>query len=627
MCTPTPYCKHKGGKIWNVAGPNENFDKCVVSCDGGVYSDKCVNKCYKKVYGKSIVRQTTGYEIAYEDVIQTGISNDIHYVYKKDSDGNIYWDVNNKRTRKKGKSKSDYGGTNRGGYGAVKTDSWWHKRHTWGINSSLYNLYDTSTGIPEKVGCKYSDCWWKKNTKGACGKAENARYLNTPKIYKAENRIDGDKSYKYDDKIIYDRYTYDKIQNENKYKELVKQCNAYASCNTTTAEFTISASYTEKGKTTKQTINFPYTENNDKNAKDTIKNNDTTTTCPTNNASTTILSSAGCYNCSSNGIDTGDTEKDNDGKKKMYMTEWSFPGTWIHNKTGKISYKPVSTGAWRKIKEKFCLPLNVANTNAEWYNYYQTQINGSDTSYTYNNPDYIRNIQCPDGTEVKTVNKCQKTQFTSEEAKPISEGGKTDYNINASTRKFGWFEWDIDISCFYAINDLYPKINENDECFSLTCSSSEKYRIRSVDLGNLFPTKEGEDGSRNPGFNWTSFASQTAKDANYKSTPSNYATWIQAKGTDVYSDNYLDYEVNLTKEDISNIKKTVNGVLNKNYTDWQGETEVNSVVNYKSTLIRQTLTNTKYPGEEALKCNNIGDHTPAKNYSARCEEFSNKEGK
>lgn len=626
VCTPTPYCKHKNGQTWHMAGPNEDFDECVKKCDGGKYSDKCTNKCYKQVYGESIVRQTTGYEIAYEDklALDTEVKSiDVLYEYKI-KDGKIIWDVGNTTTRKKNKTK---GGTLQDWDNALSSDSYWHRHHKWGYRYSTYNKY-TKEGIPEKLGCDEISCKWSFNKKGECAKNGNYRYLNHPNVYKKTYTKNGRTYTRKDGKDYSGQsdYELDRKYNKDLYDRLVTQCTAYASCNTTTAEFTISASYTEKGKTTSQTINFPYTENNDKNAKDTIKNNDTTTACPTNNASTTILSSAGCYNCSSNGIDTGDTEKDEAGKKKMYMTEWSFPGTWIHNKTGKISYKPVSTGAWRKIKEKFCLPLNVANTNAEWYNYYQAQTNGSDTSYTYNNPDYIRNIQCPDGTEVKNVCEYKNSQFTAEDAKPISEGGKTDYNINASTRKFGWFEWDIDISCFYAINDLFPKVKETDNCSLLTCSS-EKYRIRSVDLGNLFPAKEGEEATRNPGFNWTSFASQTAKDANYKSTPSNYATWIQAKGTDVYSDNYLDYEVNLTKEDISNIKKTVNGVLNKNYTDWQGETEVNSVVNYKSTLIRQTLTNTKYPGDEALKCNNIGDHTPAKNYSARCEEFSNKEGK
>ncbi len=32
------------------AGPNTSFDSCVATCDGGTYSQKCINQCYKQVY-------------------------------------------------------------------------------------------------------------------------------------------------------------------------------------------------------------------------------------------------------------------------------------------------------------------------------------------------------------------------------------------------------------------------------------------------------------------------------------------------------------------------------------------------------------------------------------------------
>ena len=35
------------------AGPNDTFDKCVKECDGGKYSQNCINSCYSKVYKKS----------------------------------------------------------------------------------------------------------------------------------------------------------------------------------------------------------------------------------------------------------------------------------------------------------------------------------------------------------------------------------------------------------------------------------------------------------------------------------------------------------------------------------------------------------------------------------------------
>ena len=628
VCTPTPYCKHSNGQVWHMAGPNDDFDECVQTCDGGVYSDRCVNKCYKQVYGESIVRQTTGTEIAYDDAetTETDITKkaNVHYQFKTTSSGGIYWDSNGK-TRKKGKST---GATRQSWSKVVDADSYWHKHHKWGASYSVYNKY-TGNGVPEKLGCDDIKCWWEVNKKSACTTTTNYRYYNHPNVYKAKyTKSHGGNTYTYkraDGKDFSGQSSYEKDREYNKdlYNRLVKQCKAYAACNTTTAEFTISVKYTEKGDTEKTTtINFPYTENNDKNSKDSITHNDNDSiSCPTN-ANSIILKSRGCYNCGGAGANISENEGEA-GLKKMYMTEWSFPGTWIHNKTGKISYKPVNEVTWRKIKEKFCLPLNAGNVNAKWYNYYQNTTKGNDTSYTYYDQDYIRNVQCPDGTTVQT--KCGT-------GNAVPTENDIDYNIKATARKFGLFEWDIDIKCFYAVNDIFPKEKETDKC-SLTCSN-EQYRVRSVDLSNLFPATSGDSETRTPGFNWSTYANQTEKDKDYISTPANYAKWIQytAKNGGVYTDEYLDYEVTLTKEIISEIKKSAN----KEYTKWEGETinidDESSANSYRSPLFKDggiLSGNSVYPSGNALKCNNIGTHTATRLYDAECAEFKDydKEGK
>lgn len=596
VCTPTPWCNHQGGYADHQGGPNEEFDSCVAKCDGGKYSDRCVNKCYKQVYGKSIVRKTTGYEIAYND---KGLGVPYEYKYV---DGRLVWDVDNDYNRYIVNADGSHTAiTSRGGprqgTPAVSRDSYWHRTsNDWGYYSSVYTLYD-KTGIPLIANCSTTNCWWDLNDDYACTDTSNLRYLNHPDVYKGT---------KYEGKSAIET---DAEFNKKQYETLVKQCEAYASCNTTTAEFTISVDYTVKGNKTKQTINFPYTENNNSNSKDTITSKDTSASCPAESNSI-ILSSDGCYNCS------------NINEKKMYMTEWSFPGTWLHNKTGRITYNPSSatSESWRKMPNKFCLPLNIENTNTKWYNYYQAKNNGDDTSYSYNNPEYITNVTCPDGRKLTNICEYKNTKFTSDDAKNI------DYNINATARKFGMYEWDIDISCFYAVNDLFPKEKESDDCSALTCTDEVEAKVRSVDLTNLFPDKEGNkltDSSntgRAPGFNWTSFAEQTTKDKDYTSLPSKYAKWVQAKGTNVYSDDYLDYEVNLTKEIINEIKKEFNSGMNKKYTSWEGDTEVNSVINYQSPLFRNggiLSSNSKYPVGNAITCNNM------KNYaSTECEDFS-----
>lgn len=572
LCTPTPVCKH-GKAEYRQGGPNDAFDSCVISCDGGKYTDKCSTKCYKKVYGKTLSRQTTGYEIAYADKVSDSVElREVADTYTGKGyyvvNNKIYWDTTVGTVRCNSKNNCPMGRN------SVITDSTWHKENNWGIKGHHYSMY-TGNGIPKTASCSDS-CNWT-----GC---EGEVYLNKTEAEK------------------------DATANAKVYEELKKVCSAAASCNTTQAEFTISVDYTTQGSSNKTTIYFPYTSNDDKNTKDTIQYSDTTktTTCTKDNKNSTILDSTGCYNC-------GETNSN-----RSYMTEWSFPGTWINNKTGRITYDPDtgSTQGWRNIKEKFCLPLNVKNVNAKWYNYYQSIINGDNTDYSYNNSEYIDNITCPNGTKLTNICQYKNTTFTNEDAMDI------DYNIHAATRKFGMFEWDINMSCFYAVNDLFPKVNETDQC-KTTCISTEKTTerksIRSVDLENLFPADDG-DSSRTPGFNWTEYATQTEKDENYQSTPSTYTKWVQAKGYSVYSDEYLDYEVNLTKDAINQIKKEFNSGMNKKYTNWEGNTEVDSVTNYQSPLFRNggiLSNNSKYPSGQALKCNNM------KNYSSNeCQDFS-----
>jgi len=58
---PIPMCVHNQGSsaAWTgkAAGPSEDFEECVNTCDGGVYSESCSKSCYKKVYGKDLTTE------------------------------------------------------------------------------------------------------------------------------------------------------------------------------------------------------------------------------------------------------------------------------------------------------------------------------------------------------------------------------------------------------------------------------------------------------------------------------------------------------------------------------------------------------------------------------------------
>ena len=202
---------------------------------------------------------------------------------------------------------------------------------------------------------------------------------------------------------------------------------------------------------------------------------------------------------------------------------------------------------------------------------------------------------------------------------------KIHYNIHAKTRKFGFFGWDINIDCFYAINRNYLVVDgetSKESIETLNCingqDATETYRIRSTELTNLFPDAGGGTLSnptltgRAPGYNWSQFATNE-KTESFTSNPSEYTKWIQDKGYTVYSDDYLDYQVELRKEVINQLKGE------RDYSNFEGQVTKGSVLHYSSDLLRNGLlkNDSKVPSATALKCNNM------KNYqSDECEVFN-----
>jgi hypothetical protein len=402
----------------------------------------------------------------------------------------------------------------------------------------------------------------------------------------------------------------DDTKNIEIYNQVLKQCESYSKCSTTQAEFNINVSYTHGKSNSKQTYYFPYTPTNDSHTKDTIKYTRETASvaCTSKNANTTIILSNGCYTCAESGSTNDTTGSSNN----WYQTEWSFPGTWIHNKTGEISYVPITQPGWVKYKRKYCIPLDANNVNQKWWNAYYISRYGADTSYSYFSTSNTSN-KC-------TITSCEEGSqaFTAEDSQNLK------YNINAHTRKFGLLEWDIDISCFYALNKNFPKHETGTSCTfnnpsCLDVDSTTK--VRSVELTNLFPAEDGSTLSaptatgRTPGFNWSVYATNILKDQDYTSRPDNYVKWVQKKGYSVYSDDYLDYEFDLTRDVINKIKKA-----GTNYTAFAGESVMNSVINYSSSLFRggnAIVHSNKIPSTTALKCNNM------KNYrSDECDDFA-----
>ena len=578
-CTPSPGCNHGNGYVDAGAGPNEDFDACMNSCDGGKYTKKCSVDCYNKVYKGITIRNNMSYNIY--DLVEakrmamwrnntqnrTDIDNFCektngkylygYYYYDPDSEA-ILWSPSSKLGR-------------------------WYCENNYRSNHACAKTSGEGGGITAVCGCS-AVCRWN-GCKTADGK-KAPYYLNPD---------EAERDYK---------------KNEAEYYRILGQCEAYSRCSTTQAEFTIDVDYVYGNPENKATIHFPYTANNDKTSADMIQYNSEqkSVRCTSLNQNSTLISSNGCYTCAEK-----DSLNDSTGSSNnWYQTEWGFPGTWMNNKTGIMEFKQPASSGWIKKEKEFCVPFDTNDVNQKWWNSYYLTHFKDDSRFSYHSSS---------DTECHLNCDSDESSFTSNDVSNLK------YNIRGSTRKFGLLEWNIDISCFYAINREFPKHENGASCkFDDNCPdgtpevNTRKIVIRSVDLNNLFPAKDGtklssaDSFGRVPGFNWSAYATNVVKDPNYTSRPSYYMQWVQSHGDKIYSDDYLDYEITLSKDDIRNLKRQ-----DHNFTEFKGNTEINSVLNYKSNLFRGNnpiLTDVKIPNDQALMCNNIKN-----NNSYECEDF------
>ncbi len=577
-CEPVVQCVSTSGRtIISYGGPNEDFDKCINKCDKGKYTQKCINKCYNKVYNtsnnsnlrlnyidkveatqlsdcNSILNQNQPDPTTLSNLIIDAPSTDRCYGHYEWVNGQIKWISGN-------------GGhwTKYARYYFLNANETINTINQDSINMSagngrLMNGYERRYYSPID-GFKKWTHYTQGTYSGTAGCEYQCQYLGCSAGEKL-NPDDVKGSFE-DDMDVYEQF--------------INECTAEASCSTKTAEFTIKVNNKTKDKPNEDNwINY-----------DAATLTNTGSAVDIHDNSNIILNRSDCY---------GETIN-----KNKYMTEWSFPGTWINNKTGEISYKEKEGKTWHKKKDKFCTSLNSADVNVGWWYY---------------------------GAMNEKKNAVTGETMTDEQLK----AAVTDYNIKASTSDFGHFSWKIDVSCFYALYDTAGKKDPGDTsktCIDKNCDDikdkdpAQRYRIRTVDTADLFPSPEGKDTTdatktgRTPGFNWTINATNL-KNEDYIIAPTALLEDIQTKerNGETYSDTNLEYEFVLDREALKAIRKhTTSG----NYTNFTGKFEiVNGVSVYNSSLFRglgSTL-DSKYINKVGkLGCNNQ-ENDSCNNYSS-----------
>lgn len=508
-CTPSPYCNNGVPGYTSQAGPNEEFESCIEKCDGGKYTEKCSKKCYKEIYETDKITTELSFDTKINATQLANIGQNCN-----DSDGCYYW-KDGYITWKKG--TKDFGrwyyASNYCSYrsdcgpgGALATDMYY-------ADAKGIRRADYGSSVCQDV------CVWQGCSKNS--------YLNPAEASE------------------------DYAQNIKAYNKAVSDCKASASCSTKTAEFSISIKYDTDtdgdGKRTVNKVYYPFTTNEESIKHDAEYEEDEIPTeklnAQGNNSvsdSSIILSYAGCY-------------KDKEVENK-YMTEWSFPGTYIHNKKGQISYKEKTSGSWYFEKDKFCTVLDAEDVNTKWWEWYQL-------GKSYTPAELQEELNGKTGT---------------------SNG----YNIEAIAKDFGYFGWNFNIKCFYALSTSgIPQCIDGEE----PCDDYDDYLIRSVDIDNLFPNSNNdgviEEGERAVGYNWTDDAKiLSIKNESYHVDPISLRERIETNANILYDDSNLEYKFTLTPATLNKIRKYNNTTA---YGDFGGTTtEINGVMAYKSNLFR-----------------------------------------
>lgn len=646
------------------AGPNDEFDSCVNSCDGGKYSQSCINSCYNKVYKKKTATSKTNAGIA-----DTNLS-----LYRLDT-LNIGKYTVQKMTNSNELSSACPQVCQAGSKNCTEADV--DQIYNY-VNQYITGNYINSSGTISYIS-KDQNCIWAKygysyfrdkliTARTACNNAGLNWIIGTTQCDSRDfqsckndpNCIPGTMRYR-DSRGNYQYASYyasdDGFKREGVCQQVCTWQQVGDSCNyidRETAENEYVASVENYLSTIQSCINTAV-DSCDKTTSSTYTmtvNKDTTSgasnqTCDADN----YKSNKNCLSWSSNhdkitkfdnmsltensiikfiGGSCAHTSGEDD---INYHTILTFPGAWVNNKNGEVTYdKPANTKWYKNYAGNYCTPLNAKNVNAIWWTWYQYHKAGRITQ--------------------------SFDEWAGSKSKDIV------YNIYNTVNNFGLYSWTFNTACFYAVNDYSgdPTDPTPDvpSCTNSQCppgspdtpkdTSPNNYSSKSISTTTMFPsTKTSSVGdatvqklsyvdklantdnsvasssTRTQGYNWSVDATNLSIEG-YPVTPTSLIKKVES--TDAYSEDEVDYDITLSKTNISNIKKAYNsksfsytsfddgkyvevrnGYSSKYKTNGYDDSNIPSYSYYRSSFLRNNATINVSPKEGGLSCNNLKSST------------------
>ena len=616
MCNPIPICENN--ESLTQAGPSEDFDECINKCDGGKYTQSCINKCYNKVYKSNksqkqgAVTKNANTTSNVKNMINNNLSLEATKIKQSDecdeddscftgyysnktvaSDCNtddIVDYVNNNKEDKlkkcaryfmeaklsnaKGKYKLRDSNADDYDWGQWRWDSELNDRtmkvdqmsipNSVGRASPFY-FRDLSTSIEtlKKLvlpAANQQKGYWKKyniNNNGIL-RQYSTRFKCSEICHYAGCSANSATSSK--------EYSEDLVEDLGKVADALQECSVTSACDTTetTSDFYIKVN-TKKGKNNESVD----TKIDGNNTVGDLSNNSTNVDgsaykCPTSSCEnqSDLTQKPTMFVPSSDselsiGKGNGILGLCYDGKSTTphYQTTITFPGSWINLKTGEVSYDCQNLCTYRKKDQYYCTPYNANDVNEDWAKWAIKDDYDSSKYPSSFIPEY-------------NITSCL--------------GGKLDDNGNCvkDGNGFGKYNWTVGFSCFYAsysktVNSDDVKCYKNNDGEETSCVDDngkqlpegksiklqDNYDIRISDNTSIFPQKNGKNRLR--GYNWGSQAKLESKDATiqnalentgYGVDPVKYSTKVMEKGQKVYDDT-AEVTITLSQSQMDALKK------------------------------------------------------------------------
>ena len=641
-CQMQVRCNSHSGIISMQAGPNEDFDDCVSEKFNGKYTQKAINYCYNKVYKKNktkklsynyddnlmplkVANSSNNIEITIDGKKETidycsttamnkiaGITNYNEFVAALNRVADkIYNVATNTNSGNYVLSSTGQNGYRYYNWNANTNSCYWnryadvYKRNMNVVKSLVYDdeMFSTNkyTAAPDQrivirqdtIAARqklYSDSGYYGNNSLASISyytgdkgfkvghyTNNGTTCNDSCVmYTTDNNciVPGDTDSNYDE--AYRQY----LISLSHYQDALNRCVAKAECNKDTATYRMSVN----PSTANTDIKVCAAGDKNKVGKDCIswvqENSKTTMVDKIEPQKPLKYAKGVCYNS---------TDDNND-----YHNIISFPGTWQRNKDGSFRFTPPANNSGYTYHEKqYCVDPSVGDINIDWWKWDQVSLRSEDGKANVN----YSKVRDTLGVEYNKYN------------------GK--YNIYGKMEKFGYFNWELDFSCFYAVN------NDGDLCSGNDCPTSPKTTItttnglknsdtRTISLDDPFPTasqtasKLSDDITpkklnnttteekvtkvadssvgRTPGYNWSCEATNLGiKD--YVIAPTALTLKIKEENSKIYDNNSgeLDYKIEITSSQIKEIRKYNES---HNYFDYKDNySEQNGIRFYNSSFL------------------------------------------